>query len=96
MTANANVQSKPLRLIDAARWYFYYRKDEMRKFNNLAASAAVALRAFGLGLTIVDDAADWVPGIDIITIGDNILWLFAGYSAVRIVSLWWRANHRRM
>jgi hypothetical protein len=66
---------------------FIANKGEAGNFNKIAGAVGAALRMFGISGTVVsvfDDALDFVPGINIITVADNALWLYGAYALYRI------------
>jgi len=47
-----------------------------------------------LPITVFDEGLDFIPGINIISVGDNLLWPFAIYAAIRIGMIRHKANRQ--
>jgi hypothetical protein len=74
---------------------FILNKDETTKFKTIATSAAAALRVLGIGgapLSLLDDAANIIPVVNIWTIGNDLLLVYGAYAVCRIVMIRREAN----
>jgi hypothetical protein len=79
----------------ATHKFMLNRVQETHGFHKFAAAAKLILATVGVSATVFDDIADFIPGLDVITVGDNLVWLiFGGYAIVRISRIRWEANHR--
>jgi len=79
---------------EAAR-RFVLNKDETTKFRTIATSAAATLRVLGIGgapLSLLDDAANIIPVVNIWTIGNNLLLVYGAYAVYRIAMIRREAN----
>jgi len=97
---SAIYQSKNRKIgwIEASR-RFILNKDETTKFKKTASTAAATLRVFGVGgapLSLLDDAANIVPVLNIWTIGNNLLLVYAAYAFYRVVMIRREANRPKI
>ncbi|MDB5180735.1 MAG: hypothetical protein JWO54_495 [Candidatus Saccharibacteria bacterium] len=86
MTVANNTQVPKTGWIEATK-RFVYNKGDIGKFNKAAAVVAASLRTVGLSGTLVslmDEAAVVVPGINLITTADNIMWIYGAFALYRI------------
>lgn len=104
MVAQATMPATKMTWKEATFCYIHNVKRETDGFHKTASAFGAFFRTallsrFSLSATaalVCDDALDWVPGVDIATIGDNIIgWpmaAFVAYSVYRISKIRRDAN----
>jgi hypothetical protein len=77
---------------------FIANKGEVGNFSKVTGAIGATMRLLGLGGTavaVLDDAFTLVPGVDVITIADNVMWLYGAYAFYRIYRIRREANRSR-
>lgn len=83
MSTNAQDRLGKVSWLQSAR-YFFSNESETKLFTKIAAILAPA--------AFLDDAGDIIPGLDIVTIGDNMFVIFTIYAIFRITYIKKKAN----